>query len=236
MTAGLPAKPRTRGRASFLALTIVGAAVGLAACGGEEETAANDDQNQSPSSPPPSGGGNQAPTISGNPPASVMQGTQYSFTPTASDANGDVLTFSVTNLPSWAAFSATNGALSGTPDPGDVGTYSNIQISVSDGAATTSLAAFSVQVMNTGATGTATLSWVPPTQNTDGSPLTVAGYRIYWGTTLGNYSNSVTLSNPGLTTYMIDQLTPATWYFVATAFNAQGAESPFSNVAEKTIQ
>ena len=45
------------------------------------------------------------------------------------------------------------------------------------------------------AVGSATLSWTPPTQNMDGTPLTnLAGYRVYWGTSLGDYPNSTTLN------------------------------------------
>jgi hypothetical protein len=79
------------------------------------------------------------------------------------------------------------------------------------------------------AKGSTTLSWQPPTTYDDGTPLKVTGYRIYWGVTEGHYPNSVTLDNPGLTRYVIEQLTPATWYFVATALSADG-ESPPSNV------
>ena len=46
---------------------------------------------------------------------------------------------------------------------------------------------------------------------------------------------SVTIENPGLTSYVVEQLTPATWYFVATALNAQGIESGESNVAQKQV-
>jgi len=81
------------------------------------------------------------------------------------------------------------------------------------------------------------LMWTPPTQNTDGSPLTnLAGYKIYWGTTQGAYPNSATLNNPGLTSYVVGNLVPGTYYFAATAFNASGQESPLSNGASKTIQ
>ena len=114
--------------------------------------------------------------------------------------------------------------------------HSNIQISVTDGAATAALPAFGINVVAT-ANGTATLSWTPPTQNTDGSSLTnLAGYKVYWGTSAGNYTNSTSITTPGVTSYMVEQLTPATWYFVTTALNAQGVESTFSNVASKTIQ
>jgi hypothetical protein len=52
----------------------------------------------------------------------------------------------------------------------------------------------------------------------------------------GTYPNSVTLNNPGLTSHVVDSLVPGTYFFVATALNAVGAESTFSTVASKTIQ
>jgi hypothetical protein len=178
---------------------------------------------------------NRAPTIGGTPVTVVLPGTPYSFTPTASDADGDPLTFRIANAPVWASFNATTGQLSGTPGAQHVGTTAGIVITVSDGEADASLAAFSVAVQAV-ATGSATLSWMPPTTNTDGSPLTnLAGYKVYWGTSPGNYSSSVTLNNPGLTSYVVGNLTPGTYYFVATALNSVGAESSFSAAASKTI-
>src|SRR5215475_12126242 len=53
------------------------------------------------------GGGDQNstnPTISGTPPGSVLQNTAYSFQPSASDPNGDKLTFSISGKPAWASF------------------------------------------------------------------------------------------------------------------------------------
>lgn len=178
---------------------------------------------------------NRAPTISGTPGTAVMQGTSYTFQPTASDADSDTLTYSIANRPSWATFDTATGRLQGTPSAGNVGTTSGIVISVSDGEATAALPAFAVTVQAV-ATGSATLSWTPPTQNTDGTPLTnLAGYRIYWGTSQGNYPSSVTLSNPGLTMYVVENLVPGTYYFTATALNASGVESGFSATASKTI-
>jgi hypothetical protein len=179
---------------------------------------------------------NRAPTIGGTPLTSVVQGSQYTFTPTAGDADGDVLRFSIANAPAWASFDPATGRLSGTPSAQHVGTTSGIVISVSDGEATASLPAFAIAVQAM-ATGSATLSWTPPTQNSDGSALTnLAGYKVYWGTQQGTYPNSVTLSNPGLTSYVVDNLGPGTYFFVATALNTLGAESTFSGVASKTIQ
>src|SRR6185503_7377847 len=134
-----------------------------------------------------------------------------------------------------AAFDSATGRVQGTPGPGDVGTTTNVVISVSDGAASASLPAFSVAVQAV-ATGSATLSWQPPTTNTDGTPLTnLAGYKISWGTSPGNYSSSATIMNPGLTRYVVENLTPNTYYFAVKAVNSAGTESAFSNAASKTI-
>ena len=89
---------------------------------------------------------NTAPVISGSPATTVVQGTAYSFVPSASDADDQTLTFSISNQPSWASFSSSSGALTGTPDIDDIGTTSSIVISVSDGITSSSLASFSITV------------------------------------------------------------------------------------------
>lgn len=91
---------------------------------------------------------NQAPVISGTPASAAIVGEVYRFAPNATDADGDNLAFSVTNLPAWASFNASTGELSGTPAVSDVGSYSNIEISVSDGSTSSSLAPFSIAVNN----------------------------------------------------------------------------------------
>ena len=178
---------------------------------------------------------NRPPTISGTPATSVLQGTLYSFQPTAADPDGNTLTFSIANRPAWATFDSSTGRVQGTPGPGDVGTTTSVVISVSDGVASASLPAFSVAVQAL-ATGSATLSWQPPTTNTDGTALTnLAGYKIYWGTSPGNYSSSATINNSGITTYVVESLTPNTYYFAVKAVNGSGTESVFSNAVSKTI-
>ncbi|MEX2123330.1 MAG: putative Ig domain-containing protein [Woeseia sp.] len=185
---------------------------------------------------PVGGGGsaNDAPTITGTPPASVKVGDNYSFQPAASDPDGDALTFSIQAKPSWASFNAATGALSGTPQAGDEGPYDDISIVVSDGSATDSLD-FAVTV-NQVALGSADISWAPPTRNSDGSTLTdLTAYKIYYGTTRGNYTEEIQIDNPGLTTYVLDNLSPDTYYFVATAINSKGVESDFSGVLVKVV-
>ncbi|KAF7781594.1 hypothetical protein PRUB_b0870 [Pseudoalteromonas rubra] len=92
---------------------------------------------------------NDAPVLSGSPATEANEDSAYSFIPTAVDADADTLTFSVQNLPSWASFDTTNGALTGTPDNDDVGTYQGIVISATDGTETVSLTAFDITVVNT---------------------------------------------------------------------------------------
>lgn len=176
------------------------------------------------------------PTISGTPPTSVNAGSAYSFTPTASDPNGKTLTFSIQNKPSWAMFSTTTGQLSGTPAAANVGTYSNIIISDSDGLASASLAPFSISV-NQVSNGSATLTWTPPTTNSDGTTLSdLAGYRIHYGTASNNLSQVVQVANAGIASYTLTNLSSGTWYFGVSAYTSGGTESGLSNVATKTIQ
>ena len=84
--------------------------------------------------------------------------------------------------------------------------------------------------------GTALLSWIPPTDNTDGSSLTdLAGYKIRYGTSSGNYSDTITINNPGITSYLVENLAGADWHFVMTSFNSDGIESSYSSEVSKTV-
>jgi hypothetical protein len=206
-------------------------AVALTGCGGGDESTPASGTAQ----PPPPGASNHAPTISGNAPAAVNASTAYNFVPTASDADGDTLAFSIDNKPAWAAFNTATGRLSGTPAAADVGSYSNIAISVSDGHESTALSAFAIAV-TTVSNGRATLSWTAPTENTDGSTLgNLSGYRIRYGTSASALTSTIVIENASVTTYVVEDLAPATWYFAVTAVNTTGAESAYSNVANKQI-
>jgi len=185
-----------------------------------------------PSSAPPS---TQAPTISGSPATSILTGSAYSFTPTTTDPSGAALTFRIQNAPAWATFDGATGRLSGTPGAANVGSYANITISVSDGTTSASLAAFSIAVTQS-ANGSAALSWVPPTQNTNGTALTnLAGYWIYYGTSASAMTQSVQIANPGIATYVVDNLSPGTWYFSVAAYTSTHVQGAASAVGSKSI-
>jgi hypothetical protein len=177
---------------------------------------------------------NSPPTISGVPNSSVLMGEQYSFAPSATDADNDPLTFDVQGEPTWLTINSSDGALTGTPTLADVGTYPGIVVSVSDGSLSSSLPQFGVDVVQN-ADGSITLSWTAPTQNEDGSDVDLVAYKFYYGTSPGSYSNQVRVDSPGMTMYVLENLTPATYYIVATAINRSEAESSFSNEARNQV-
>jgi hypothetical protein len=97
-------------------------------------------------------------------------------------------------------------------------------------------AALSQATVSQPTTGSAILTWKPPTLNSDGTPLTdLAAFKVYWGTTQGTYSQSTKISNAAARTHTVSGLSKGTWYFVVTALNAQGIESPYSNIWSKTV-
>ncbi|MEP7244039.1 MAG: putative Ig domain-containing protein [Gammaproteobacteria bacterium] len=183
-----------------------------------------------------SSGGNAAPKISGTPPSSIAVGSAYSFQPTATDANNDKLTFSIASKPAWATFSTTTGLLSGVPTASNVGTSSGIVITVSDGKTTASLPSFSLSVTQIGA-GAVTLEWAPPLVNTDGTALTnLAGYRITYGTSTTSLSRTVQISNAGTSRYLIEGLSPGTWYFALKSYSSTGVESAYTSVVSALVK
>ncbi len=222
-------------------LLIALSAAALSGCGGggDGESTPTSGTAQppapAPAPPAPPSPSNRAPTISGTATPAVNASSPYSFTPSATDADGDTLAFTIQNKPAWAAFNTATGRLSGTPSASDVGTYSNITISVSDGQVTTALSPFSIAVTAV-SNGRATLSWTAPTENTDGSTLSnLSGYRIRYGTSASALTQSILINNASVTTYVVEDLAPATWYFAVTAVTSAGAESTNSNVASKQI-
>ncbi len=88
----------------------------------------------------------------------------------------------------------------------------------------------------TGATGTATLVWLRPSQNTDGSALVdLAGFIIKYGTDPASLSQTVTLTDPAATRHTLQSLGRGTWYFTVASLTASGVESDLSPMVSKTI-
>ncbi len=184
-------------------------------------------------------------TISGTPATSVAENRYYGFQSWATDNTGRAVTYSITNKPAWATFDTRYGHLYGVPTSSNVGTYSNIVISATDGLTKASLPAFSITVTGaavtggsgTGTSGAATVHWTPPTQNTNGTTLTnLAGYIINYGTNSSSLSSTIKVANAGLTSYQIDGLAKGTYYFAVSAYNSLGQTSSLSSKVSKTIK
>ena len=72
------------------------------------------------------------------------------------------------------------------------------------------------------------LEWDPNTEPQ------LAGYKIYWGTSSGNYASSKNVGNTTVCTITgLDE--GKTYYFAATAYDGTGAESGYSNQISHTI-
>jgi PKD repeat protein len=75
---------------------------------------------------------NRAPVLGSIGSKSVTEGSLLTFTDSATDADGDTLTYSVGILPQGAAFNASSQTFSWTPAAGQAGSY-NVTFNVSDG-------------------------------------------------------------------------------------------------------
>ena len=179
--------------------------------------------------------GRAAPTIAGTPAKSIAIGQPYVFQPTATVPSGTKATFAIENKPTWASFSAATGALSGKPTTANVGTDSDIVISVSDGARKATLPAFAINVTEVGSKSV-TLSWHPPTENTNGSALTnLAGYRIFYGASPSSLTQAITIGSVGITMDVVSNLSSGTYYFEIVAYTSAGVESKPSTLVKATL-
>lgn len=175
--------------------------------------------------------------LQGSPPTTVSAGTQYYFRPTLSKS-AMAVTFTIADLPTWAHFDSTTGALAGTPATKDEGTTGQIIISANTPDSSASLTPFTIKVGSAGVDSTAStsLSWIAPTENTDGSPATqLAGYHIYYGPAANEMTTKVSVNGAASTSYMVDGLSSGTYYFTVAAYTNDGAESSHSAVVKITI-
>ena len=126
-----------------------------------------------------------------------------------------------------------------TPTKAQAGTYGNVVISVTNGELASALPAFSITVKNgvtTTSTGSATLHWVVPTENTNGTALTdLAGIRIYYGTSASNLNQVVQVAGKSQTSYTFSNLAAGVWCFASRAYTTAGVQSALSSAVSKTI-
>ena len=199
--------------------------------------------NPPPSSAPGNPSGNTAPTISATPATTATVGAAYDLAPTAQDADGDTLAFSIAGKPDWATFNTATGRLNGTPQT--AGTAANVVISVSDGKSSVSLPAFTITVAAAGTSNptpvpvsgkAVALSWDVPTRTVDGQTLTdLSGYRIHYGRSADALTESIEIESAGANTYTVQIPKSGTYYFAVRAITSNGGESALSNVISRAI-
>jgi hypothetical protein len=223
------------------ALLVIG--LSLAACGENGDTdSANASAGNSAASaaaPPASAASNPSASIAltGTPPATATVGEQYSFQPALSSSSAGA-SFSASGLPPWLSLNSSTGELAGTPAAGNEGTTGHITITANAGGASASTTPFTIKVEapDSSATGSIKLSWIPPTKNTDGTPVTnLAGYHIYYGTNPSELVLWTNVVGADSTAYVVGDLAHGTYYFSVVAYNAAGLDSGQSNVTNETI-
>ncbi len=82
------------------------------------------------------------------------------------------------------------------------------------------------------------LSWAPPTARADGAGISaeeLGGYKIYYGTSPESMDKVIDVKGGSKTTYIIENLSPRTYYFAITAYDSAGRESRTSEVISNTV-
>ena len=210
-----------------IAMALLGSLTG---CGGDSGSSASQtvgtSQGVTPIDRSPTTSGTGQPTIAGVPTTTAVAGQPYSFKPQVANTSGTVQ-FTIAHLPAWAKFNSSTGQLSGTPAASNVGQYPGITIDLVNGTKSAALPAFTITVAASGSkSNTVTLSWQAPTENSDGSALMdLKGYKVHYGPASKSYSDTIQVANPGLTSYVVQNLPAGTYYFAVTAYNASGKES-----------
>ena len=154
----------------------------------------------------------------------------------AGNANSDMGIFKV----SWANDRGGEGIANGTESwqiasiSLELGENKITVIAEDTSGATTSRSI--VVNRESGQVGSVALSWSAPTARTDGSPLNdLTGYKIFYGRMSGIYDYQIDINNPGILTYVIENLVSGNWYFALSAYDSAGVESDHSNEVARQI-
>lgn len=81
---------------------------------------------------------------------------------------------------------------------------------------------------------TINVSWTPPTTNTDGSPVNLTGFRLYWGTVAGSLTQTVDVPARAAK-YTLTQLPVGIIYVAGTALSADGESARSATVSGPSV-
>lgn len=194
----------------------------MSACGGSQSSP-NDNQTT-----------NTAPTVTITSPddnSTFTDEDEITFTATAEDTEDGDLSTSIV----WS--SNLDGSL---------GTGAEIKSQLSNGShqitatitdANNSSASATINLLIKPTYGNASLSWIAPTTNSDGSDLTdLDGFIIYYGDSEDNLNQSIIINDSNTLTKLITNLTvDKTYYFAVVSVNSEGVESDRSEIVSKYI-
>ena len=82
------------------------------------------------------------------------------------------------------------------------------------------------------------LSWTAPVEREDGTPISmseIAGYRVYYGTSEGNYPNELDIADSDNMQATLSNLASGIYYIVVTTYDMDGRESAFSEIVTISI-
>ena len=167
--------------------------------------------------------------------------TGLSFTATQGAANPAIQSVTVTSNGSWTvsdnaswltispASGSNNGTITASVNTSTASLGSNTAIVTVTGGGITRTVNVTLTV-NAPATSSATLAWGANSESD------LAGYNVYRSTASGTYGAPIATLQGNVTSYVATGLqSGTTYFFVVTAYDSAGNESPYSNEVSKSI-
>jgi len=111
------------------------------------------------------------------------------------------------------------------------GTTISSSSSNTTGTTTSSSSSNTSSSSGTTTTGAISLSWTAPVARTDGTPLSlseIAGYRVHYGTSSGNYTGHINITNGSLQSATVNGIPVGRYYVAMSTYDARGLESRYS--------
>jgi hypothetical protein len=157
----------------------------------------------------------------------VDEGQTLSFTVSASDQDGDALTYEATNLPPGATFDPNTRTFSWTPTSGQVGTYPNVRFEVIDSGAPwhSEDENITITVNNVGLVDVDTnVSVTPPATDSNGNPIIPLPVTLTFADVTGSGTTSVVTKSQGAPLPDGFKLgNPPTYYSISTSASFTGS-------------
>ncbi|HSC55754.1 MAG TPA: hypothetical protein VLC51_01050, partial [Nitrospira sp.] len=170
-------------------------------------------------------------------------GNPASQSVSVSKPNNKTTNWTASDSATWVSVTPLTGSITNSAQVGiavnigglAAGTYSaTVTVTASKGGSVAIPVTLTVSPSTTTSSSTLTTSTNTASLNWDASTdTTVVGYKVYMGTASGVYGAPITVGN--VTSYLLNNLSIATYYFVVTDYDANGNESLPSNEVSKSV-